>query len=141
MSLGSTVFSLHCKEKEIFVEQYITYYYAHFELRSTLHLTLSSSEPINEFEISPESYGIEGIQDGNSIQFNIDRPGYIMVKINKQHRIFIFADSPQENPALEKVSILNYDIDNTGNQIATSGLQKALNEISGTGKILEFPAG
>ena len=141
LALGSTIFSLHSEEKEIFIEQYKTYYYAHFELRSPLPLTLSSTELIDEFEIRPESYGIEGRKEGNSIQFNIDRPGYVMVKINKQHRIFILADSPQENDALEAVSILDYNVDNTGNELATAGLQKALDEISGTGKILEFPAG
>jgi len=141
LAVKSTDFSLHSEEKEIFVAHYKTYYYAHFELRSSLPLTLKSSEPINEFEISPESSGIKGTQSGNTIHFTIERPGYVMIKINKDHRIFIFADKIQKTLNSEVVSILNYDVDITGDEIVNSSLQKALDEISGTGKVLDFPAG
>lgn len=141
LAVKSTDFSLQTEEKEIFVAQYKTYYYAHFELRSSLLLTLKSSVPIDEFEISPESYGIIGKQDGNAIHFTIERPGYVMIRINKDQRIFILADKIQKALDAETVSILNYDVDNSGDKVETPLIQKALDEISGTGKILDFPAG
>jgi len=141
LAVKSTKFSLHSGENEIFVEKYKTYYYAHFELRSSLPLTLKSAEPITEFEISPQSYGIVGTQAGNAINFTIVRPGYVLIRINKDQRIFVLVDKVQKPLDSEVVNILDYDVDVSGDKVLTSGIQKALNEISGTGKILDFPAG
>jgi len=71
----------------------------------------------------------------------MDGPGYVMVRVNGDHRIFILADESQREPDAELVSILDYDVDTTGTELVTANLQKALDEISGTGKVLEFPEG
>ena len=141
LAVRSQDFTLQSGNREIFVSQYKTYYYAHIEWRSALDLTLESSIPIAEFEISPESAGIKGSRIGNSIRFTMDGPGYVMVRINRDHRIFILADGMRKEPDADLVSILDYDVDTTGDELVTANLQKALDEISGTGKVLDFPAG
>ena len=97
LAVKSRDFSLHSEKREIFLSQYKTYHYAHIEWISALDLILDSSIPITEFQISPESAGIKGTRDGNTIRFTIDKPGYVMVRINMDHRIFIFVDEiPRE---------------------------------------------
>ena len=141
LAVKSLDFSMHSGKREIFIYEYKTYHYAHIELRSSLDLVVESSIPIDEFDISPENAGIKGTLIDNSIHFTLDGPGYVMVRINGDHRIFILADeSPRESVA-EVVSILDYAVDTTGTELVTPGLQKALDEISGTGKVLEFPEG
>jgi pectate lyase len=141
LAVKSQDFSLHSGKREIFLYEYKTYHYAHIEWRSALDLTLDSSIPVAEFEISPESAGIKGTRIDNSIRFTMDGPGYAMVRINGDHRIFILADESQKEPDAEVVSIMDYDVDATGTELVTANLQKALDEISGTGKVLEFPEG
>ena len=140
-AVKSPDFSLISGNTGIFVAQYKTYHYAHIEWKSVLDLALESSMPISDFEISPERAGINGVRDGNSIHFTLDSPGYVMVRINGDHRIFILADGGPKEPNAEVVSILDYDVDTSGSSILTASLQKALNDISGTGKVLGFPKG
>jgi len=141
LAVKSRDFSLYSGKRELFIYEYKTYHYAHIELRSSLDLTLDSSAPIDEFDICPESAGIKGTLRDNSIHFTMDGPGYVMVRVNGDHRIFILADESQREPDAELVSILDYDVDTTGTELVTANLQKALDEISGTGKVLEFPEG
>ncbi len=140
-AVRSPDFSLRSGKREIFVSRYKTYHYAHIEWRSAFDLTLESSIPVSAFEICPESEGIKGIQDGNSIRFTLDGPGYVMILINGEQRIFILADGIRKEPDAEVVSILDYGIDPGGSSMVTASLQKALKDISGTGKVLVFPKG
>lgn len=141
LAVKSPEFSLRSGKQQIFVSQYKTYHYAHIEWRSTRDLTLESSIPVADFEISPESAGIEGIRNGNSIRFTLEGPGYVMVLINGDQRIFILADGIPNEPEAEVVSVLEYNVDASGSNLVTASLQQALDEISGTGKVLGFPKG
>ena len=141
LAVRSRDFSLQSGKKEIFVSQYKTYHYVHIEWRSALDLILESSIPVDEFEISPERAGIKGARNGNTIRFTLDGPGYVMVKINREHRIFILADEIRKELDAGAVSILDYNVDTSGTELVTANLQQALDEISGTGKVLEFPEG
>jgi polygalacturonase len=64
-----------------------------------------------------------------------------VVRINQKHRLFIFADIPDTEPSSNVVNVTGLGIDNKGVRIETASIQKALNDISGTGKTLLFPAG
>ena len=133
-------FLLQSEGKEIPVKQYKTYYYAHFECTSEQSLSLGSLEQIKEFEISPVSYGVNGKLDGNTLHFTISHPGYYMIRINRTHRVFIFADEIQK-PEFSMISVSDYDIDATGNKLETAKLQAILDKTSGSGKVLHFPPG
>jgi len=133
-------FFLQSEGEEIPVKHYKTYYYAHFECGSPQSLSLGSSEQIKEFEISPFSSGVKGKLNGNTLHFTIGHQGYYMIRINRTHRIFLFADEIQ-NPEFSKISVSDYGIDATGNKLETTQLQAILDKTAGTGKVLYFPPG
>ena len=99
----------------------------------------------NDWSISPKRYKIKGVKSGNSLSFSINRLGYVVV-IFKQNqdfnkRIVILIEKPNQIPN-NIVNIVDaYGIDYRGNKNETKKIQKALNEISGSGKVLYFPPG
>ncbi len=112
-----------------------------------LEITASGFEfSDNDWEISPLSYGIKGIKSGNKVSFSIDRVGYLVVRFKKNQdftkRLVIFVEPPEKVPEGEIVDIVyEYNIDNTGTVNETVKIQKALDEISGSNKVLFFPDG
>jgi len=137
---GIPEFFLQCEGEKIPVTHYKTYYYAHFEVGSMQSLSLGSSEQIEEFEISPVSRGVKGNLKEDRVHFTIDGPGYYMVRINCEHRVFLLADEISKKEA-GGISIADFDIDATGNTMETSRLQAILDECAGSGKVLYFPPG
>lgn len=136
-------FVLQTSSDAIEIVQFKTYHYASFDLAKPEMLTLISEKPLNSVEISPKSYGIAFQKEGNQIRFRMEKPGYILVRINETEKIFLFAEKPEEIPdAKNSVNIVEkYSVDNTGKATETEKIQRALNEISGTGKTLYFPKG
>lgn len=112
-----------------------------------LEITASGFElSDNDWEISPNSYGIKGKKVGNKISFSINRLGYLVVRFKKNQdftkRLVIFVEPPEKVPDGEIVDVVNkYNIDNTGTLNETIKIQKALDEISGSNKVLFFPDG
>ncbi|MBT7000448.1 MAG: hypothetical protein HN778_20720 [Prolixibacteraceae bacterium] len=99
-----------------------------------------------DWDISPHSYGIKGTKKGDKLSFTINRTGYLVVRFKKDFdftkRLVIFVEPPEEFPDGELVDIVKkYKIDNTGNKNETEKIQQALDEISGSGKVLYFPDG
>ena len=136
-------FVLQTSSGAIDVTKFKTYYYASFDLAKPEMLTLISEKPLNSVEISPKSYGIAFQKEGNQIRFRMEKPGYIMVRINETEKVFLFAEKPEEVPdAKNCVNLVEkYSVDNTGKVTETEKIQRAINEISGTGKTLYFPRG
>jgi len=64
-----------------------------------------------------------------------------VVRINEKHKLFIFVDAPEVAPSKDVINILDSGIDNKGMKIETKAIQNVLDRISGTGKVLLFPAG
>jgi hypothetical protein len=127
-----------------------TYKYARVEYNGeplNMEITVSGFEFNNsDWEISPKSYGIEGAKTGNKLSFTISRTGYLVVRFKKNQdftkRLVIFIEPPEQMPEGELVDIIKtYDVDNTGKINETEKIQKALNDISGSGKVLYFPDG
>jgi polygalacturonase len=136
-------FVLQASSGNIEVTKFKTYYFASFDLAKSEWLTLISEKPLNSVEISPKSSVIDFQKDGNQIRFRMEKPGYIMVRINETEKVFLFAEKPEEKPdAKNSVNLIEkYSVDNTGKTTETEKLQRAINEISGTGKTLYFPKG
>ncbi len=113
----------------------------------TIEITASGFEFNNsDWDISPHSYGIKGTKKGSKLSFQIDRTGYLVVRFSKDQdftkRLVIFVESPEKLPEGEFVDIVKtYQLDNTGTNNETEKIQQALNEISGSGKVLYFPDG
>ena len=117
------------------------YYYAEAEQTGAAEYTLTASEKIECFEISPKSRKVNANLKGNTLTFKLDNPGYYLVRINDKDKIFVFAEQPEEVPTKNVVSILTYGVDNSGKTDVTSKVQKALDETAKKGKTLLFPEG
>ncbi|MFY0653188.1 MAG: hypothetical protein JXQ96_14195 [Cyclobacteriaceae bacterium] len=99
-----------------------------------------------DWDISPHSYALKGKKNGNKLSFTIDRIGYLVIRFSKDQdftkRLVVFIEEPEKLPEGELVDIVkSYNVDNSGTKNETSKIQRALDEISGTGKVLYFPKG
>ncbi len=140
-SLQSEVFSMKVNGNDVFTQFYKTYHYAHIITTRAFSVSLSCSEVISEIKVSPERFGILPASGKPTTSFVLPGPGYYVVRINEKHRLFIFAEPPDNEPAVNIVSVAELGINNKGLKVETSAIQKAINDISGTGKTLLFPAG
>jgi polygalacturonase len=100
----------------------------------------------NEWDISPHSYGIKGHKKDNELTFEINRTGYLVLRFSKDQnfkkRLVILIEAPEVLPKGQIVDIVKtYGIDNSGLKNETLKIQKALEDISGTNKVLFFPKG
>ncbi|WP_171596561.1 glycoside hydrolase family 28 protein [Marinifilum caeruleilacunae] len=100
----------------------------------------------SDWDISPHSYGIKGTKKGNSLSFVVNKPGYVVVRFKKDQdftkRLVILIEEPEVLPEGNFVDIIKtYGVDNSGQTNETEKIQKALNDISGSGKVLLFPEG
>ena len=99
-----------------------------------------------DWDISPHSYGLHGKKKGRKLSFTIDRVGYVVIRFSKDQdftkRLVIFVEPPERLPLGEIVNVVkSYNVDNSGRKNETQKIQKALNEIAGTNKVLYFPEG
>ena len=98
-----------------------------------------------DWSISPKRYKIEGTKFGNSLSFSINRLGYVVVILKQNQdftkRIVLLFEKPELIPENRVDIVDTYGVDNTGNKNETSKIQKALDEISGSRKVLYFPPG
>lgn len=140
-SVKSTLFSLKVNGLDVFTEQYKTYHYAHLKTLRAFSVFLTSNEIISVIKISPARFNISAAAGKTSASFILPGPGYYVVRINEKHKLFIFAEPPDNEPAVNIVNIADQGIDNKGVRTETLAIQKAINDISGTGKTLLFPAG
>lgn len=99
-----------------------------------------------DWDISPHSYNIKGSRTENLLSFTIDRVGYVVIRFSKDQdftkRLVIFVEPPEVLPQREVINITTeYAVDKTGQSNETLNIQKALDDISGSDKVLLFPAG
>ncbi|MBK7628711.1 MAG: glycoside hydrolase [Bacteroidales bacterium] len=135
-------FVIKSQERSFEVKKFSRYHYAAFDLQNPTTFTLISKLKIDKVEISPLNEKIQFILKENRVVFTLSKPGYSLIRINDTIKVFILADKPEKMPVGEIINIVrNYGVDSTGKTVETSKIQKALNEISGTGKILYFPPG
>jgi hypothetical protein len=127
-----------------------TYKYARVAYAGTplsMEIKVSGFEFSNsDWDISPHSYGIKGTKKGDKLSFTINRTGYLVVRFKKDQdftkRLVVFVEPPEKLPKGELVNIVEkYKVDNTGAKNETEKIQQALNEISGSDKVLYFPDG
>jgi Endopolygalacturonase len=139
-STKSELFSLNVNGKDIYTEKYKTYHYAHLQVPTAMEVTLTSKDTITDIKISPARYEVTLKTTTPTCTFVLPKPGYYVVRINQKYKLFIFADTPESKPS-DTLNITSLGVDNKGSKIETAAIQKAINEISGTGRTLIFPAG
>lgn len=148
----SSIFSLTADSNSVLVEDYMDYHYAHFSYSGTSSLTVTASQNITSFDISPHSLGITGTVSGNNLTFSIDsssiKPYYLIIQINSLEKLVILADPIESNvPASSGTGIYNirnspYNADNTWTNDVTSKIQQAIDDASAAGGgIVYVPTG
>lgn len=100
----------------------------------------------SDWEISPKSYRITGTKNQIQLYFSIGRTGFLVVRFSKNQdftkRLVLFIEPPEIAPEGEFVDLIQkYGVDNSGESNETEKIQKALDENSGSSKILFFPDG
>jgi len=140
-SIKSEIFTLKINGIEVFTQQYKTYHYVHLETERAMAVSLRCSEVISEIKVSPARFEIKPASGSATTSFVIPGPGYYVVRINNKHKLFILADKPEDKNDVSSVDIVSLGIDNKGIRTETNAIQKAINNISGTGKTLVFPEG
>jgi polygalacturonase len=135
---------LHLKTPSGTIEliRFSTYYYCSFDLNKPSTFTLSPDIKISHFEISPLSRHIPFSFNGKEVSFTLNGPGHYVVRLNDTIKIFLFAERNISLKDMDLIDIVEkYKADHSGITNQTQVIQKALNDISGSGKVLFFPPG
>lgn len=103
LAVGGTVhksmgmeFSLTANQKPVEVKAFTHYHYVTLDISGKTEINLTSGSPVQSCEISPRNLGIENSISGNKVSFTLDKPGYVMVRINDAERFFVFAEEPEK---------------------------------------------
>ena len=126
---------------------FVNYNYCNFSFSGTTTITITASETINTYSISPLALGITATKSGNTLTFSLSSSRYLIVKINNLKDLVIAADDLETNaPASSGAGIYNvktqYGADSTGETMATTPIQNAINAAnSAGGGIVYVPAG
>lgn len=128
--------------------------YAHFGMaRGAVTLTVDAQEPITTWSVSPAAYKLAATVDGNALTIVLDRPRYLMVRINAKQRLFILADPLEtDRPAATgidaesgrtvfNVTAAPYHADRSGAVVATAALNQAFSDAAAAKGIAYIPAG
>ena len=140
-SLAKGTYSLTVNGQPVEVRPFKHYFYALVELTGAADMSLTSGTAIDTYEISPLSRNIQSVREGNTVRFRIDKPQYVMVRINETERIFIFAENPEVIPTENTVCILTFGISNDGATNVTEQVQRGINQTAANRQTLLFPPG
>lgn len=121
-----------------YVEEYD---YAQFSIADgpvTLEVTVSPHQAIVSHGISPKKLALSGDVKGNTLTFRLDRPEYLIVRINQLKRLVIAVDPPETDVPVPgagtfDVTGVGYNVDSTGQHLATVGIQRAIDAASDYG--------
>jgi polygalacturonase len=154
----SSVFSINVDDTPIQVEDYMDYHYAHFAFDGTVEVTITASEAIHTFKISPLSLALQGQVSGDTLTFDMSQvpgtdstPRHLVIKINDLEELIILADPPETDaPPSSGTGIFNvvsdFGADNTGATQTQPRIQAAIDSASSFGSasqkgIVYVPAG
>lgn len=142
----SEIFSIKIDNQDADVIKYMDYHYVHFGFDENISITITASENINTFKVSPLSLNIDGQVTGKQLTFNLSQvsstdgtPRYLVVQINNLEKLVILGDLPESNvPDIneENVYIITeapYLADPTGVSSAQAVIQQAIDDASGAG--------
>ncbi len=139
--------------KTIPVQDIVDVCFVHFSMTSSVNIEITVNEDIDTWKIAPEVLGIIPEINGHTMTFTLNNPEKLIVLINDgagNHTLgldglCILAEEPESNPPKPSdpnvVNIMDYNVDSTGNSLATSLIQQAFNDYNGEDKIIYFPPG
>lgn len=139
--------------QEVPVQDIVDACFVHFAMTGSVKIEISIEQPIDYWKISPERLGIIPVVVENTMTFSIDKPEKLIVLINEgagNHLtgldgLCILAEIPEINVPLlsdpDVVNIMDFNVDSTGNILATTIIQQVFDDYNGKGKTIYFPAG
>lgn len=163
-SAESDVFTVIVNGEPVFVENYepsevekhysleliegdITYHYAQFAFEGTAEIEIRRAKGFNSYILSPKSFGIAPSLDGSIMEFVLDEPKKLVLKVENDW-LYILADPIDSNaPKAGDDGVLNiqdYNVDPSGKELNTYEIQKAIIDVATGpygGRTLYFPPG
>lgn len=143
-AVKSMVFSVTINGKNVFTQAFKDIHYIHFAQKGAVTVSIDCSVKAEGVQISPQ-LDIKGQQvKNNTVSFELSKAGYHVVALPNGERLFVFSDQWNEKtiPSVKKmISVLKYGADSTGESLATTAIQKAINETAKQKRVLYFPAG
>jgi hypothetical protein len=124
------------------------YDYAGFSMGAPVTVTIRAKEPVSTCSISPLAFGIEPRIEGSTVTFTLDRPRYLIVKIDELRELAIAADAPETEvppaggPGVHNIIEAPYNADPTGKTLSTDALQRAIDAVNKAGSgVVYIPDG
>ncbi|MDJ0675319.1 MAG: glycosyl hydrolase family 28 protein [Calothrix sp. MO_167.B42] len=133
--------------KPVFVQKYNSLSYAQFAFAGRANIEIQVKEKVKKYTLSPKSYKLKSQHQGNKISLSLAVPRKLILhQVNSlDEQLFIFAEPLEEKaPQLSDnkvISITQYQVDNTGEQDATTKIQTAIDQVAARSGILYFPPG
>ncbi len=119
--------------------------YAHFAFTGKAHVEITAREPIETFDISPHRRGIKGRAEGNTLSFELSKPGDLHIQLNQLPRFFLFAEAPETDPprpGQEGVfDLTTFGVASDPETVQTEAIQKAINQVAEKKGTLFVPPG
>lgn len=144
-TLPCNFYSVKVGQKIVKPESFSNISYVHFAIKSSINIVVKCTENIQKFEISPLSYKIQGNIKKNELHFRLPGPGYYVVRVNGNKYLFLLVDAPTKeafhNKSSNIINVTDFLPRKKRKELVTNYLQKALDEASGSGKVLFFPRG
>lgn len=147
--LPSVDFSVTINGESLPVRSYKDFDYVHFALNGTSELSVTAKNLTtigsSDYRIRPLRRNIAGSVSGNELTFTISNPQQLVLNIDDERKLMVFADPPEINaPDINDNhvhNILDYGIDNTNSYINTADIQDVIDNDLADGDVLYFPAG
>ncbi|MFB2836054.1 glycosyl hydrolase family 28 protein [Floridanema evergladense] len=143
----SRSYSVTVNGQPVTVQKYNSASYVQFAFAGKIDIEITTDEAIEKYTLSPKSYEIPTNRNQNTISFSLTEPRKLILHQpnSLDEKLFIFAEPLEEKtPSIGDVNVtnvLNYGVDNTGQQEATELIQTAIDEVSAQKGVLYFPAG
>ena len=149
----SNLYTVTVNGAPIFVEKMSKYsphmqvHYAHCAMTKdvSMDVEVTVSGGFNSHTLSPRSREIATTKNGDTLSFS-SGSNYLILKVDSKELLFILLDPPEENPPrpgdANVRNLADYNADNTGQQLATSQIQSAIDDASGSDQnIVYVPPG
>lgn len=145
----SRTYTLTAGGRPVPVQQYNGNSFAWFAFSETADVTITVSQSVSSYVLSPTRNQVPSTARGHDIQFSLNQPRKLVLNnVNGlSEQLFIFADAMEESPPVSGqagvYNIQSYGADPTGAGSSTSAIQQAIDAANAHlgGGVAYVPAG
>jgi len=129
---SSADIKLQIENTSVYVDHWQDSFTARFAISGPVSAAISIVNPITAYHLIPGRAFSHASVVGNTLTVTLNGPSNAVVELNDGQRLFLFADAFEVNPPTagepDVLSISDYGVDSSGQQIATTKLQRALDD-------------